>query len=164
MVFSRLLPFQGRREKSKAHPGAEEGRKDSTSNTAAAIAGKEAPKKTNPSTPPPIANVSSNTEVGTGAQKPGNAPEEKGSSDLSISQILWNRAYDELAKDKETSDLVENYMRIIPRVTDPDGDVNEGVGDDVLSDMDDPIRRQAILKDAIKAGQARIAKVEKSQM
>ncbi|OQE91251.1 hypothetical protein PENNAL_c0010G09750 [Penicillium nalgiovense] len=158
MVFSRLLPFQGRREKSKAHPGAEEGRKDSTNNTAAAIAGKEAPKKTNPSTPPPIANVSSNTEVGTGAQKPGNAPEEKGSSDLSISQILWNRAYDELAKDKETSDLVENYMRIIPRVTDPDGDVNEGVGDDVLSDMDDPIRRQAILKDAIKAGQARIAK------
>ncbi|KAJ6186531.1 hypothetical protein N7519_007832 [Penicillium mononematosum] len=137
--------------------------RDSTNHPAAAAVGrKEPPKKPDTPTPPPIANVSSDTEANTGAQKPSIAPEAKRSPDLSTSQIVWNRAYDELAKDKGTSDLVKNYMRIIPRATDPDGDVNEGVGDDILPDMNDPIRRQEILKDAIKAGQAKIARVEKS--
>jgi hypothetical protein len=36
-------------------------------------------------------------------------------------------------------------MRIIPKAIDPDGDFNEAVSDDIMRDMNDPIRRQAIL-------------------
>jgi transposase-like protein len=154
MGFSKhVLREWWRRKKQKAEQETDEGKKGS--NTAAAAAARKEPPKN-------IANVPSDTDVSTGAQKPSNTPEEKGSPDLSISQILWNRAYDELAKDKGTSDIVENYMRIIPKAIDPDGDFNEAVSDDIMRDMNDPIRRQAILKDSIKAGQARIARVQKA--
>jgi hypothetical protein len=164
MGFSKLLLYERwGRKKQKAQQEAEEGKTGSTNHlAAAAVAREEPPGKTDAPTPPPIANVSSNTEAGNGAQRPSNAPEAKTSPGLSTSQIIWNRAYDELAKDERTSDLVEGYMRIIRRATDPDGAVNEAVGDDLLPDMNDPIRIQAMLKDAIKAGQAKIAKVGKA--
>lgn len=162
MGFSKqVLREWWRRKKQKAEQETDEGKKGSNT-AAAAVARKEPPKKTDPPTTPPIANVPSDTDVSTGAQKPSNTPKEKGSPDLSISQILWNRAYDELAKDKGTSDIVEKYMRIISKAVDLDGDVNEAVSDDMMRDMNDPIRRQAILKDVIKAGQAKIDRVQKA--
>ena len=53
-------------------------------------------------------------------------------------------------------------MRTISKAVDLDGDVNEAVSDDMMRDMNDPIRRQAILKDVIKAGQAKIDRVQKA--
>jgi hypothetical protein len=35
----------------------------------------------------------------------------------------------------ESSDIVENYMRIIPKAIDPDGDFNEAVSDDIMRDI-----------------------------
>lgn len=124
----------------------------------------EPANKTNTDTPPalpPVANVSSNTEAGAEAPEQEQKAEATGTPELSTSQRVWNRAYDELAKDAATSDLVEAYVKILPKATDPDGSASAPAGDGLPTEMSDPVRRQTIMKDAIKAGQVKIAKVAK---
>lgn len=124
-------------------------RKSSQNYTLPATAAQEkTPKEPNTQKLPPVTNVPTELEA-----------EAKENVNISISERVWNRAFDELANDEATSRLVEDYVRIIPRATNPDG--SDTAGDDLSGDMKDPVRRQMVLKEAIKAGQAKMAKAEK---
>lgn len=142
MGFSTLLPCQRRRrEKKKGQlEAAEKEKKGSASNTS-------------PTFP----------SVETGTKDPEQKPPAgvKETRDLSTFQRVWNRAYDELADDKATSDVFEAYVKILLEEISPDGNAAEPAGDHLPIDMNDPVQRQALMKDAIQAGQTRIANTEK---
>ncbi|KAJ5692728.1 hypothetical protein N7462_002151 [Penicillium macrosclerotiorum] len=162
MGLSKLLPCRRRRQEK------EEAKKRSTSiNNTKPVAAAEQPsakKSENIVDSPTVTNPSSHGEP---VADPSNRVENKTdtltqkSPELSISQRVWNRAYDELAGDKGTSGLVEDYVKLLPTATNPDGDVTVPAGEDFATEMKDPVRRQAVLKEAIQAGQKKIAKTEK---
>lgn len=67
---------------------------------------------------------------------------------LSTSRRLWNAAYDSLEKEKDTAKLAGSYIEILVKVL--------GVKYDG-ADLNDPNKRQELMKELVQAGQAKIA-------
>ncbi|KAL2193889.1 hypothetical protein P885DRAFT_71887 [Corynascus similis CBS 632.67] len=70
---------------------------------------------------------------------------------LSISQTLWNAAYDSLEEDADTAELVKSYLKtlMIALDTDPSTDLSVRVKD--------PIQRQTHMRELVEKGQAKIS-------
>ncbi|KAJ5710720.1 hypothetical protein N7488_004876 [Penicillium malachiteum] len=67
---------------------------------------------------------------------------------------VWDRAYDELAKDQATAGLVETYLKTLSKMASLCED-----DDDAFEVMkSDPLQRQAVMASAVKAGQGKIEK------
>lgn len=75
-----------------------------------------------------------------------------------LARSVWNRAYDELASDGETKELVEAYMKAIRQASKPDGNTDPDAADQDVAEIKDQAQRDEILKNAIKSGQERIQK------
>lgn len=75
-------------------------------------------------------------------------PTEQQPPELSTSQRLWNAAYDSLEKDNGTAKLARSYIEILVEVL---GAKYEG------ADLNDPSKRQELMKELVRAGQAKIA-------
>ncbi|CAK7198514.1 hypothetical protein SEUCBS139899_001175 [Sporothrix eucalyptigena] len=78
---------------------------------------------------------------------------------LSISQRLWNDAYDCLKKDEDTAKLVGAYEITLIKVVRAEASAS-GAADD-STELDDPETRQRYMKMLVKEGQTRISKVSK---
>lgn len=82
---------------------------------------------------------------------------------LSISQKLWNEAYDSLEDDNETAKLVMSYVKTLTIVLEakktPDTSAS-GTGD-VSAELKDPTKREELMKELVKAGIVKISKASK---
>lgn len=74
---------------------------------------------------PPVGNVlnHSTTEVQPSKEPPASEkPQKRGPV---TSEEVWNCAYNELAGDEATASLVEAYVKVLPKATNPNKDSNE---------------------------------------
>ncbi|KAJ5231287.1 uncharacterized protein N7469_005875 [Penicillium citrinum] len=154
------LPFHRRdKEKRRAEKKAAEGEKGKEAATPQQNLPEETVINDAPPTLTPISNdvniVENESKVPT--QKV--PTEEENGSVFTTSEIVWNRAYDELAD--ENSALVEGYVRILPRTTNPNADITGPESDKLVARMKDPRQRQQVMKDALNAGQKKVEKSAK---
>jgi hypothetical protein len=77
---------------------------------------------------------------------------------LSISQRLWNDAYDSLENDNETAELVKAYTKTLTMVLKAEkaSDTSASRASDVSTELKDPIQRQMHMKKLVKDGQAKV--------
>ncbi|KAK3298813.1 uncharacterized protein B0H64DRAFT_371246 [Chaetomium fimeti] len=78
-------------------------------------------------------------------------PEGQSSPALSVSQTLWNAAYDSLEEDAETTELVNSYVRTLMKVSGVDP------ATDLSAELKDTTQRQMHMRDLVEKGQAKIA-------
>ncbi|KAK4233014.1 hypothetical protein C8A03DRAFT_39311, partial [Achaetomium macrosporum] len=69
---------------------------------------------------------------------------------LSVSQTLWNAAYDSLEEDADTAELVKSYIKTLMIVS----DIDSGT---LSAELKDPIQRQLHMKELVEKGQAKIS-------
>ncbi|KAK4233119.1 vegetative incompatibility protein HET-E-1 [Achaetomium macrosporum] len=81
------------------------------------------------------------------------APESEGQQvlALSVSQTLWNAAYDNLEEDADTAALVRSYVQTLMIAFDIDSST------DLLAELKDPIQRQIHMRELVVTGQAKIS-------
>ncbi|GIJ91800.1 hypothetical protein Asppvi_010773 [Aspergillus pseudoviridinutans] len=96
-------------------------------------------------------------------------PEEhltKPSAELSISQKIWNAAYDSLEEDKDTSDLVKSYLKTLTAVFKAEKAFGVSAPDDdeLAAQVQSPTTRQEYLKKLVNDGQKRIETSSKIKM
>jgi hypothetical protein len=76
----------------------------------------------------------------------------------SISQRIWNAAYDSLRNNDETAKLVKAYLKTLKRVFKaekiPDTPASEA--SDVSTELEDPMERQMYMKKLLEDGQAKV--------
>ncbi|PIG80477.1 hypothetical protein AARAC_001624 [Aspergillus arachidicola] len=151
MGLSKLFPcIKKKREEAQLNDNAPNNNDQSN-----ATAQGTSPDKKNPPILPPVATVSKDS-AGPSPSEQEPPAKVKEQSNISTSQRVWNRAYDELADDEGTADLVKAYVAIL-------ANENKSEGDGLDSfDMDTAEQRQASMKRALKAGQARVAKSVKA--
>lgn len=75
---------------------------------------------------------------------------------------MWNRAYDQLANDEGTKELVEAYLKAVKKASRPAGDGKGPDADEDISEIKDQAGRDRLLQGAIKSGQERIHKSTKA--
>ena len=129
MRFSNVLPFHRRREEKRK---TEKETAENEKKKGAAAPQQKPLKGTVSNAPPtlsPISNDASTVEAGTEAPTQNLATEEEEVPTLNMSEQIWNRAFDQLADDMATSALVEGYVRILPKATNPDEDATGLAGD-----------------------------------
>ncbi|KAL1908384.1 hypothetical protein Sste5344_005912 [Sporothrix stenoceras] len=78
---------------------------------------------------------------------------------LSISQRLWNDAYDSLKNDKDTVEIVEAYTITLTKVVRAEASASGAT--DKLAQLDDPETRQRYMNKLVQEGQTRISKASK---
>lgn len=81
------------------------------------------------------------------------APEFEGQQPpaLSLSQTLWNAAYDSLEEDADTAELVKSYVKTLTIASDIDSST------DLSAELEDPIQRQIHMRELVEKGQAKIS-------
>jgi hypothetical protein len=81
------------------------------------------------------------------------APESEGQQPpaLSVSQTLWNAAYDSLEEDADTAELVKSYGKTLMIASGIDSST------DLSAELEDPIQRQMQMRELVEKGQARIS-------
>ncbi|KAJ3579376.1 hypothetical protein NPX13_g1192 [Xylaria arbuscula] len=84
-------------------------------------------------------------------------PFEQSKPKVSLSEGLWNTAYDNL-EDKE-KDLVSSYVRVLLQVLQGEGDGPPSAIS--LAVMKDPVMRQEVMRQLVRKGQERISSVYK---
>lgn len=67
-----------------------------------------------------------------------------------ISERLWNIAYDSLADDENTAKLVKSYIKTLTDVIDPQRA-------DISDELNDPIKREAYMKRLVEEGRKKIS-------
>jgi N-terminal domain of NWD NACHT-NTPase len=82
---------------------------------------------------------------------------------LSISQRLWNDAYDSLEKDDDTAKLVRSYVKVLENVlkTKTASDSSASGTDDVSVELNDPAKREKHMRDLVIQGQVKVSKASK---
>ncbi|KAK3363908.1 hypothetical protein B0T25DRAFT_528734, partial [Lasiosphaeria hispida] len=103
-------------------------------------------------TPPPALSVEPR------AEPKAIEPTEQPISAHSTSQRLWDAAYDRLAEDKDTAELVESYTETLDKVL---GDRTREPAIDVSTTLKDPSQRQAHMRKLVEEGQAKISTLSK---
>jgi hypothetical protein len=105
-------------------------------------------------------------DPGAEEHQPLTRPIEQQSSELSISQRLWNAAYDSLEEDKDTADLVRSYLKTLTVVLSAEkaSDVLAPEADNLAAQVESPIRRQEYLKKLVDEGRKRIETSSKIKM
>ncbi|EAW20787.1 NACHT and WD40 domain protein [Aspergillus fischeri NRRL 181] len=88
-------------------------------------------------------------------------PEEqltKQSAVLSISQRIWNAAYDSLEEDRATTDLVKSYLKTLTAVlkAEKGSSVSAPEDDELAAQLQSPTTRQEYLKKLVSDGQKKI--------
>ncbi|EPE06576.1 wd-repeat protein [Ophiostoma piceae UAMH 11346] len=78
---------------------------------------------------------------------------------LSISQRLWNDAYDRLKEDGDTAELVEAYAMTLSKVVREGASTSDATDD--LTELNDAETRQSYMKTLVQEGQKRISKASK---
>ncbi|KAI0124172.1 hypothetical protein BJ170DRAFT_673988 [Xylariales sp. AK1849] len=73
----------------------------------------------------------------------------------SISQRLWNAAYDSLADEEETAELIQSYVRTLTNVLDTQKAADPAL--DVSVELNDPIKRQAYMTRVVEEGRTKIS-------
>ncbi|GFF78041.1 vegetative incompatibility protein HET-E-1 [Aspergillus lentulus] len=96
-------------------------------------------------------------------------PEEhltKQSAELSISQRIWNAAYDSLEEDKDTADLVKSYMKTLTAILKAEKSSGDSAPDDdeLAVQEQSPTTRQEYLKRLVNDGQKKIETSSKIKM
>ena len=77
---------------------------------------------------------------------------------ISISQRIWNAAYDSLESDNETAELVKAYVKTLKMVfkAEKTPDTPATKASNVLTELKDPIKRQIHMKKLLEDGQAKV--------
>lgn len=101
---------------------------------------------------PPVSDLPSTDNSPATQEK----PSQEGPTKPLASEV-WNRAYDELANDEDTKELVEAYMKAIKKASKP-ADASAPEDDEDVSGVTDQAERDKMLQGAIKSGQERIHK------
>ncbi|KAF7171564.1 hypothetical protein CNMCM5623_003939 [Aspergillus felis] len=96
-------------------------------------------------------------------------PEEhltKQSAELSMSQKIWNAAYDSLEEDKDTADLVKTYLKTLTAVLKAKKAFGVSATDDdeLAAQVQSPTTRQEYLKKLVNDGQKKIETSSKIKM
>ncbi|KAF7116900.1 hypothetical protein CNMCM5793_005530 [Aspergillus hiratsukae] len=94
-------------------------------------------------------------------------PEEhltKQSAELSISQRLWNAAYDSLEQDKDTADLVKSYLKTLTAVLNAEKPSAGSAPQDDKLEVESPTTRQEYLKELVSQGLTKIETSSKIKM
>lgn len=87
---------------------------------------------------------------------------EQQTPELSISQRLWNAAYDSLEGDKDTAELAKSYAKTLAKILQTERALSVSASeDDILADPKDPIKRQEYMKRLVDQGQEKVAMVSK---
>ncbi|PKX90474.1 NACHT and WD40 domain protein [Aspergillus novofumigatus IBT 16806] len=99
----------------------------------------------------------------------GPGPEEhltKQSAELSISQRIWNAAYDSLEEDRATADLVKSYLKTLTAVlkAKKGSGVSAPEDDELAARLQSPTTRQEYLKKLLSDGQEKIETSSKIKM
>ncbi|UKZ96625.1 uncharacterized protein TrAFT101_011403 [Trichoderma asperellum] len=77
---------------------------------------------------------------------------------LSISQRLWNAAYDSLEGNKDTAKLAKSYAKTLTKILKAEKDFGVSVSeDDISTELKDPIKRQEYMKKLVNEGQKKAA-------
>jgi hypothetical protein len=90
----------------------------------------------------------------------------KQSAELSISQRIWNAAYDSLEEDRATADLVKSYMKTLTAVLKAEKSSGDSVpeDDELAAQLQSPTTRQEYLKKLVSNGQEKIETSSKIKM
>jgi hypothetical protein len=90
----------------------------------------------------------------------------KRSAELSISQRIWNAAYDSLEEDKDTADLVKSYMKTLSAVLKAEKSSGDSApkDDELAAEVQSPTTRQEYLKKLVSDGQKKIETSSKVKM
>ncbi|RHZ69153.1 hypothetical protein CDV55_102618 [Aspergillus turcosus] len=88
------------------------------------------------------------------------------STELSISQRLWNSAYDSLEQDKDTADLVQSYLKTLTAVLQAEktSSVATSEDDELAAQVESPTTRQDYMKKLVAHGQKKIETSSKIKM
>ncbi|GFF84756.1 vegetative incompatibility protein HET-E-1 [Aspergillus udagawae] len=88
------------------------------------------------------------------------------SAELSISQRIWNAAYDSLEEDKDTADLVKSYLKTLTAVLKAEkaSGVSAPDDDELAAQVQSPTTRQECLKKLVNDGQKKIETSSKIKM
>ncbi|KAK4245655.1 vegetative incompatibility protein HET-E-1 [Corynascus novoguineensis] len=70
---------------------------------------------------------------------------------LSVSQTLWNDAYDSLEADTDNAELVRSYVKTLMKALDIDPST------DLSAELKNPIQRQMYMRELVEKGQAKIS-------
>jgi hypothetical protein len=102
-------------------------------------------------------------QANSSSSKQADTPSSKHTSAISISQRLWNAAYDGLERDDATAKLVRDYMKILAKVIDAEKASDPSVSgpDDNSAELKDPVKRQAYMRKLVEEGQKKIATMSK---
>lgn len=154
MPSLRWLPCQRRRRrkgKKKAEQTRQDGEKENTFGNV-------------PSASSPGADVSvtpAGADTGTKVPEPEKPPAVEQTSGLSISQQVWNEAYESIEKDEPN--LVEAYMKTITISLQPQeaSDASTPEAPDVSAELKDPITRQKTMEILVQAGREKVATASK---
>lgn len=100
---------------------------------------------------------------------PAQGPEEhstKQSAELSISQRIWNAAYDSLEEDRATAKLVKSYLKTLTTVLEDENgsSVSASEDDELAAQLQSPTTRQEYLKKLVSDGQKKIETSSKIKM
>ncbi|ATZ48865.1 hypothetical protein BCIN_04g00830 [Botrytis cinerea B05.10] len=114
--------------------------------------------------PPPVLNIINSTAEADPSQSvtdpAAQRDQEFQNPKLSISQRLWNAAYDNLEKNDNTAKLVNNYVEIL--VANRGSGASASEPDDILAEVKDPNKRQKNMEYLVQEGQTRIAVTSKT--
>ncbi|KAL7938542.1 hypothetical protein V8C35DRAFT_319713 [Trichoderma chlorosporum] len=107
------------------------------------------------------------TETTPASTEPKPATELTGqqSPEPSISQRLWNAAYDSLEKDKDknTAELAKSYAGILTKILQTEAALSVSSSeDDIPTKLKDPIKRQEYMKKLVDEGQKKVATLSKT--
>ncbi|KAL6910995.1 hypothetical protein GGI43DRAFT_33046 [Trichoderma evansii] len=83
---------------------------------------------------------------------------EQQTPELSISQRLWNAAYDGLEEDKGTAELTKSYAKTLTKILKAEKSFGVSASeDDISAELKDPIKRQEYMKKLVDEGQKKTA-------
>ncbi|KAI1170278.1 WD40-repeat-containing domain protein [Nemania sp. FL0916] len=88
--------------------------------------------------------------------EPLDRPVEPSNSTMSVSQVLWNAAYDKIEADK--GELVESYVEILKSVLGSEGGA---ATTEIVNARDNQIERQNYMRELVKKGRERIENTSK---
>ncbi|KAI0388002.1 WD40-repeat-containing domain protein [Hypomontagnella monticulosa] len=132
----------------------------------AAPARDEPPQLATASVTQAISNASSGytTEAIPEAEEcqPAMKPIEEETPTHSTSQRLWNAAYDSLESDKDTTELVRSYVKVLTKALKAERASDASAPeDDVSAELKDPTTRQTYMRKLVKEGRERFAATSK---
>jgi hypothetical protein len=90
-------------------------------------------------------------------------PTEQQNPGLTISQRLWNAAYDNLKNNEDTAKLVGSYVKILTAALKAEtaSDASASEVDDVSAKLKDPFERERYMKDLVEKGRKKLATTSK---